>query len=306
MASKLFGNTLAANMFMLGYAFQKGAVPLSSASLEKAITLNGESVPMNISAFRWGRVAFGDLAAVHGLIEQSTPATRQEQLSSGLDDLIERRVSWLTNYQDAPYAERFRARVEAIRALEARVVPGSTALSEAVARYYAKLLAYKDEYEVARLYTSGSFMKQVAATFEGDMRFTFHMAPPFLNRLHPSTGEPMKSSFGPWMMRALGLLARFKGLRGTAFDPFGRSVERQTERRLIADYEGLLDEFARSLTAGNHSLAVALAQIPEKIRGFGHVKDRQIAIARAEEAALLARYRAGGDGAPGALVAAAE
>ena len=304
MASKLFGNTLAANMFMLGYAFQKGAVPLSASALEKAIELNGESVPMNLSAFRWGRVAHQDMAAVERLIDEKIPPTRQEHLTTSLDDLIERRVQFLTNYQDAAYAARYRARVEAIRALEQRVAPGATALTEAVARYLAKLMTYKDEYEVARLYTSGSFLRQVHSIFEGDMRFTFHLAPPFLNRRHPSTGEPMKTTFGPWMLKALGLLARFKRLRGTRFDPFGYTEERRIERGLIAEYEALLDLFATSLTAANHGVAVQIAQIPENIRGFGHVKEAHLKAAKAEEARLMALYRTGGgDGARPQLAA---
>ena len=297
-ASKLFGNTLAANMFLLGYAYQRGAVPLISAAIEKAIELNGEAVAMNLAAFRWGRVALHDMAKIRALIEEAIPRTRQEHLTQGLDDLIARRVEFLTNYQDAAYAARYQARVAAIRAREAAAVPGSEALAEAVARYLFKLMAYKDEYEVARLYTHGSFLKQVSAIFEGDMRFTFHMAPPVLSKRHPVTGLPMKRTFGPWMMTALGLLAKLKGLRGTALDPFGYTEERRTERRLIADYEALLDEFGRSLTAGNHGAAVALAALPEKIRGFGPVKDRHIAAAEQDRAALLARYRAGGGDAP--------
>ncbi|HRK23466.1 MAG TPA: indolepyruvate ferredoxin oxidoreductase family protein [Beijerinckiaceae bacterium] len=304
MAARLFGNTLAANMFMLGYAFQRGAVPLVSAAIEQAIRLNQESVEMNLAAFRWGRVALHDMASIRRLIDETIPPTRQETFSQGLDGLIERRMEFLTNYQNAGYALAYRRRVEVIRAAEEARMPGSTRLTEAVARSYAKLLSYKDEYEVARLYTSGSFLKQVNAIFEGDMRFTFHMAPPLLNRRHPSTGEPMKSSFGPWMMRALKVLARLKGLRGTAFDPFGRTAERRTERQLIADYEVLLDEFSRSLGPGNHAVAVELASLPEQIRGFGHVKDRHIEAARREHERLMQRYRAGGDGPP--LRAAAE
>jgi indolepyruvate ferredoxin oxidoreductase len=302
-AAKLFGNTLAANMFMLGYAWQKGAVPLSAQALEKAIELNGEAVKMNLAAFRWGRVAHEDMDAVRRTIAEALPPSRAEQLTEGLDALIGRRVEFLTNYQNAAYAERYRARVAAVRAIEEKVLPGATGLTEAVARYYAKLMAYKDEYEVARLYTHGSFLKQVQTQFEGDMTFTFHMAPPILGRTHPSTGEPRKSEFGPWMLKVLKVLARFKGLRGTALDPFGYTAERRMERQLIADYEALLDEIGRTLTPANHALAVALASIPEQIRGFGHVKERHLKAAKAEEAVLLGRYRAGGDDAPLRLAA---
>jgi indolepyruvate ferredoxin oxidoreductase len=156
-------------------------------------------------------------------------------------------------------------------------------------------MAYKDEYEVARLYTDGNFLKQVEQTFEpGNLRFEFHLAPPLLARTDKVTAEPRKMSFGPWMMRVFGLLAKFKGLRGTAFDPFGYTAERRTERRMIAEYEALLGEILGKLSPDNHPLAVGLAAIPEKIRGFGHVKARNLKAAKADEAALLEQFRSGG------------
>jgi indolepyruvate ferredoxin oxidoreductase len=185
-------------------------------------------------------------------------------------------------------------------------VPGKHDLTEAVARYLFKLMAYKDEYEVARLYTDGSFAKQVAASFDGDLKLEFHLAPPLLAKHDPMTGRPRKMNFGAWMMRAFSLLARFKVLRGTPFDPFGYSAERRTERRLVADYRSLADELTQSLTPENHALAVALASIPEKIRGFGPVKERHLKAAKAEEATLLARFRAGDVASDMHLPAAAE
>ena len=178
-------------------------------------------------------------------------------------------------------------------------MPGQTALSEAVARNLFKLMAYKDEYEVARLYSDGAFRKQVAATFEAEagdgkpLRYEFHLAPPLLARRDPNTGLPRKMSFGPWMMGAFSVLAKLKGLRGTAFDIFGYTEERRTERRLIADYEALLNELLTRLAPENHALCVALAALPEKIRGFGHVKERHLKAAKAEEAMLLAQLREG-------------
>jgi indolepyruvate ferredoxin oxidoreductase len=154
-------------------------------------------------------------------------------------------------------------------------------------------MAYKDEYEVARLYSDGAFLHQAAAEFDGKLRFTFHLAPPLLARHDPATGEPRKMTFGPWMLRVFGLLAKLKFLRGTAFDLFGRSEERRTERRLVADYEAMLDEVLGKLTPENHHLAVGLAAIPEKIRGFGHVKARHLAAAKADEAVLLDQFRSG-------------
>jgi indolepyruvate ferredoxin oxidoreductase len=177
-----------------------------------------------------------------------------------------------------------------VRAAEQARTPGKTALADAAARYLFKLMAIKDEYEVARLYSDGSFAKQVAATFEGDLKFEFHLAPPLLARRDPATGLPRKMTFGPWMMSAFRLLARLKGLRGGVLDVFGYTAERRMERRLLADYEATLRMLIEGLTPANHAVAVALASIPEKIRGFGHVKERHLHAARAEEAALRERW----------------
>ncbi|MFZ0719632.1 MAG: DUF6537 domain-containing protein, partial [Xanthobacteraceae bacterium] len=207
---------------------------------------------------------------------------------------VERRVKFLTAYQNAAYARRYRALVDKAKAVEADRAPGKCGLADTVARYLFKLMAYKDEYEVARLYTDGAFLKQVAGTFGGDdLRFEFHLAPPLLARRDKETGLPRKMSFGPWLLPAFRVLAKLKFLRGTALDPFGRSLERRTERALIGEYETMIDEVLARLTPDNHHLAVGLAAIPEKIRGFGHVKQRHLAAAKADEAALLEQFRAG-------------
>ena len=292
-ATALFGSTLASNVFLVGYAYQLGAIPLTADAIEQAIALNGEAVKVNIAAFQFGRRAAVDPAGVEALAK---PPVEDEnrKLSQSFDEMVERRVEFLTTYQNAGYAARYRALVEKVKAAEAAKAPGSCGFAEAVARYLFKLMAYKDEYEVARLYTDGDFVKQVAATFDGkDLRFEFHLAPPFLAKPNPVTGVPRKMSFGPWMMRAFGVLAKFKFLRGTALDPFGYTQERTTERKLIADYEALLDELMTKLTPANHPLAVALAAIPEKIRGYGHVKARHLTAAKADEAALLEQFRSG-------------
>jgi indolepyruvate ferredoxin oxidoreductase len=203
-------------------------------------------------------------------------------------------VKFLTGYQNAAYAARYRTWVDKAKTAETARAAGKSGFAEAVARYLFKLMAYKDEYEVARLYTDGSFLKQVEAEFGGDnLRFEFHLAPPLLARRDKTTGLPRKMSFGPWLLAVFRLLAKFKGLRGTAFDPFGRTVERRTERKLIADYEAMLGEVLEKLNPGNHHLAVGLAAIPEKIRGFGHVKQRHLAAAKADEAALFEQFRSG-------------
>jgi len=295
LATALLGNSIAANMFMVGFAYQKGALPLSAESIEKAIELNGEAVAMNQAAFRWGRRAAIDMAGVESLIPSAEAQDENRHLSQTLEEIIERRVAFLTAYQNAAYAKRYADLVAKVRATEHLNAPGCTGLTEAVARNLFKLMAYKDEYEVARLYTDGTFVKQVETAFEpGSLRYEFHLAPPLLARVDKTTGEPRKMSFGPWMMRVFGLLAKLKGLRGTAFDPFGYTEERRTERRLIADYENLLNEILPKLTSDNHPLAVGLAAVPEKIRGFGHVKLRNLKAAEAHRDALLEQFRTAG------------
>jgi indolepyruvate ferredoxin oxidoreductase len=303
-ATALFGQALGANMFLVGYAYQLGALPLSAAAIEQAIALNGEAVAMNQAAFHWGRRAALDRAKVAALAKPAPAATSDSQrLSESFEETVARRVEFLTAYQDARYAERFRGWVDKVKEVEATRTPGKTGLADAVARYLFKLMAYKDEYEVARLYTDGSFLKQVAGAFDGEnLRFEFHLAPPLLARRDKATGLPRKMSFGPWLLPAFRLLARLKFLRGTPFDPFGRSLERRTERELIEDYVSMLDSVLARLTPENHHLAVGLAAIPEKIRGFGHVKQRHLAAAKADQAALLEQFRAGAS----ALLKAAE
>ena len=291
LATGLMGDSIATNLFMVGYAFQRGLIPLSEASILRAVELNGAAVESNKQSFRWGRLAALEPERVlNAAIPQDKPDS--QRLSTSLDEVIARRAEFLTGYQDAAYARRYTDFVARVRAAEAQKLPGKTALTEAIARYYFKLLAIKDEYEVARLYTDSEFTKRVAAQFEGDYKLKFHLAPPLTNKPDPTTGEPRKSSYGPWMMGAFRVLARMKGLRGTAFDVFGRTAERKLERALIADYESLIDELLPRLGAHNHTLAVELASIPEHIRGYGHVKERHLEAAKAKEAELIAAFRA--------------
>jgi len=294
-ANALFGSSIGANIFLVGYAYQLGAVPLAAASIEQAIELNGEAVEMNKAAFYWGRLAAADPAAVQGVLAApAAAASDARRLSQSFDELVARRVEFLTAYQDAAYAARYRRRVDQVAAAEAQRAPGRTGLAEAVARYLFKLMAYKDEYEVARLYADPAFARQVQSELGGErLRLQVHLAPPFLARRDKVTGEPRKMTFGPWIFPLFRLLAPLKRLRGTVLDPFGYSAERRTERALIAEYESLLDEVLASLDVDNHAIAVGLAAIPEKIRGFGHVKMRHLAAARAEQAALLRQFRSG-------------
>jgi indolepyruvate ferredoxin oxidoreductase len=216
-------------------------------------------------------------------------------LSESLAEVVARREKYLKAYQGRAYARRYKTWIDKTIGVETLRAPGKTGLADTVARYLFKLMAYKDEYEVARLYSDGAFAKQVQNTFGGDnLRLEFHLAPPFLARLDPATGLPRKMSFGPWLLPAFRVLAKLKFLRGTSLDPFGRTPERQTERKLISDYEAMLDEVLAKLTPDNHHLAVGLAAIPEKVRGFGHVKERHLTAAKADEAALFEQFRAAG------------
>ncbi|HJT13677.1 MAG TPA: indolepyruvate ferredoxin oxidoreductase family protein [Dongiaceae bacterium] len=289
LATVLIGDSIATNLFMLGLAYQRGLIPVSAAAIEQAIDLNRTAAQQNKLAFHWGRRAATDLAGVQKAAEKISAAARR--IPQTLDEIIAHRMGHLTRYQNAAYAKRYRALVDKVIAAERTVMPGSQALSIAVAKYYAKLLAYKDEYEVARLHVDPLFRERIAAQFEGDYQLRFHLAPPAVSHADPVTGRIKKKEFGPWMMTAFGVLARLKWLRGTAIDPFARSADRKLERRLIADYEALVAEILASLSAENHATAVALAALPEQIRGYGHIKEGNAASVRKRQEELLAAFR---------------
>ncbi|HEY0179400.1 MAG TPA: indolepyruvate ferredoxin oxidoreductase family protein [Dokdonella sp.] len=310
LATALLGDSIAANLFMLGYAWQKGWVPLSLGALMRAVELNGAAVEMNKAAFGWGRLAAHDAAKVReaagrpqphvpsGAIPLAPPERRAAAAdalddatpSATLDERIERRVAFLTGYQNAAYARKYRALVERVRAAERARTPGLTALTEAVARYAFKLMAYKDEYEVARLYANGEFEKRLRETFDGEFRLRFHLAPPLFAK-KDADGRLLKAEYGAWMLGAFKLLAKLKFLRGSALDPFGYTAERRTERRLVADYFAAVDELLAGLDADNHALAVDIASVPERIRGYGHVKARHLADVAPHQQALFAAWR---------------
>lgn len=292
-AAMLFGNSLGANMFMLGFAFQHGGLPLSAEAVEKAIELNGEAVAMNLAAFRWGRRAAHQPDFVRGLVGQSGGSAESAATVQTIEDVIARRAEFLTAYQNPAYAQRYLDHVEAVRAAETKVVPGSAAVAEAVARNLFKLMAIKDEYEVARLYTDGSFAKQLSKEFQHYDRLEFHLAPPIMGK-HGADGKPRKSSFGAWMMTGFRLLARLKGLRGTKLDVFGYTAERRMEKALLAEYEGDLDLIARSLAPGKVEAAAALASVPALIRGYGHVKRANAEKAAGERLRLISRLESAG------------
>ena len=295
LATALMGDAIATNMFMLGYAFQQGRVPLAEESLVRAIELNGVAIEFNRKAFLWGRRAATDLARVERLATPAEIIPISQAFSRNLEELIARRADFLTGYQDRAYAERYRELVERVRSAEAQKTgasEGKFPLTEAVARYYFKLMAYKDEYEVARLYSDPAFARKIEGMFEGGYKLKFHLAPPIFNRPDPRTGEARKSEFGPWMMAAFRVLAKLKGLRGTPFDVFGMSRERKAERRMIGEYEATVAGLLEHLDGENRKLAVEIASVPEHIRGFGHVMRRHLDEAKKKEAVLLAAFRA--------------
>jgi len=292
LALKLLGNSIGANFLLVGYALQAGALPVSLAAIERAIELNGQAVDFNKRALALGRLAAHDPAAVDALLAAAAPATTPRiPAAQSLDALVHRRSEYLIEYQDRAYAERYTRLVQRVRDAERDRAKGLGGLAEAVARNYFKLLAYKDEYEVARLQSSPAFLQQIEQMFEGNYQLRFHLAPPLLARPDPRTGKVHKREFGPWMLGAFRVLARMKKLRGTALDPFARLADRKLERQLIAEYEQLVEQVLGTLGADNHAVAVELAALPEEIRGFGHVKLKHLEPVRKRQAELLAKLR---------------
>jgi indolepyruvate ferredoxin oxidoreductase len=288
-AQRMLGDTMPANIVMLGVAFQRGLVPVSEAALMRAIELNGVAVETNKLAFALGRLAVAAPEALERLAGNTTPVRAEPvEAPAALDALIARRETFLTDYQDARLAQRFRALVDRVRRAEA-TLGNNVTLTDAVARQYARLLAVKDEYEVARLFTDGGFLQSLGEQFERWDGLAFHMAPPLLAR-RGADGRPRKMRLGPWLMPALRALAKVRRIRGRWFDPFGRTEERRLERQLARDYEALIEEVLASLTADQHALAVSIAKVPETIRGYGHVKLANLASAKGRWRELLERY----------------
>ena len=289
LATALLGDSIAANLFMVGYAWQNGMLPISQEALMRAVELNGVAVEWNKQAFYWGRRAAHDLGSVSSLVDDGG---RGKPIDDGnLDALIENFADELIKYQNTKYADRYRALVARVRQKDSQIIDSSEKLTKAVATYAYKLMAYKDEYEVARLFTDPSFAKKLDQQFEGDYRLEFNLAPPLLAKKDPRTGVPQKMQFGPWMMNAYRILAALKGLRGTFFDPFGRTAERKMERRKIGEYEALIDEVINGVAADNYDLAVELASVPDMIRGYGHIKEENVRKTEKREAELIKKWR---------------
>ena len=291
LAEDFLGDAIVSNIVALGFAWQAGLVPVSLAAMQRAIELNGVAVENNQNAFALGRLAAADPAACRALLDE--PAEDAPAVEP-LDALIARGVAHLTGYQNAAWAQRWRALVDEVGAVEAGLPDSADRpLTRAVATQMLRLMAYKDEYEVARLYTDPTFRRSLDAQFEGDFQLEFHMAPPLLAR--PKDGQPpRKLRLGAWLLPAMRWLAKGKALRGTALDPFGRTDERRTERALIGRYEARVRELLAALAVDasprRRALAVQIASVPHTVRGFGHVKLANLALARVREAELLHRF----------------
>ena len=289
-ASRLMGDSIYTNPMMLGYAWQRGWVPLGHAALMRAIELNNVQIENNKTAFEWGRRAAHDPQAFAALLAGGGAQVIQFKPRESVATVMARRVEFLTAYQNKAYAAEYQTFVERVRKAEAPL--GKSDLTMAVARYLFKLMAYKDEYEVARLHSDRSFHDRIAAQFEGDFKLRVHLAPPLLSKKNEK-GELIKQKYGPFMFTAFRWLAKFKGLRGTALDVFGYTEERRTERALIGEYRRAVEVLLPDLDAGNLALAVDIARVPEQIKGFGHVKERNLSAARNRWTELQTRWAQG-------------
>ncbi|WP_432239558.1 indolepyruvate ferredoxin oxidoreductase family protein [Herbaspirillum robiniae] len=289
LAVNLFGDTLAGNMFMLGFAYQRGLIPISAQAIEEAIALNGASVSQNKEAFLWGRrVAFSP-ASVEHILSAKRHKKDSLRLSESVDEFIARKVSFLTEYQNTAYADKYFHLVQKIREWEIKENPGSDRVTRGVAETYFKLMAYKDEYEVARLHTSTQFLDSLRAQFSGDFRIAFNLAPPIWAKKDKLTGQPKKREYGSWVIPIFKLLARMKWARGTAWDLFGYTSERKQERALITRYEETVAEILRLGSSRNVEDVYRAATIAQKIRGYGHVKERNIEAVDLEWASAVAQ-----------------
>jgi len=276
LATAMFGDSIASNMFITGYALQKGFIPVKPESMEEAIKLNNIAVEMNLSAFRWGRMAAYDMEFVE---KQALPFLTNIEIdhdSYNLDNVIQDRVNILTNYQNLNYAKKYKKIVNKVIKVEKNIEKNNEELSKSVAKYLFKLMAYKDEYEVARLYSDGQFKEKLNNAFDGKLKIKFHLAPPLFAPKDINTGKPRKITLGSWMMPVFSILSKFKFLRGSIFDPFGKTKERKMERYLIEQYLNDIDKILQEINKDNLSLAIQITSIPEIIRGYGHIKEENI------------------------------
>jgi indolepyruvate ferredoxin oxidoreductase len=290
-AARFLGDPIGSNILLMGYAWQQGLVPVGLPALMRAIELNGVAVDMNKRAFTLGRLLAADKATLDGMAQPAQVI--QFAAPKTLEEMLAFRVDWLTRYQNAAYAQQYAQAVAAVERREVEVEGSGSRkqLSKAVARNLFKVMAYKDEYEVARLHADPAFRAQIASQFDGDFKLAFHLAPPLLARKKPGSKVPAKSTFGGWMMPVFGVLARFKGLRGTMLDPFGYTSERKDERALRDRYLAFVHELATGLRATNKDAALKLAQLPDQVRGYGHIKQAAMDSFAAQWPELMARFR---------------
>jgi len=291
LAKKLFGDSIGANLLTVGYAWQMGWIPVGLAAIERAIELNGVAVAASKAAFAYGRLAAADPAWLEKIVPAS--ASRGEASTPpSLQQLVTRRFDFLTRYQNLDYANAYKSFVSEVEEKERALLPAATRypFTEAVAKYLFKLMAYKDEYEVARLYVDPEFRKQLAAQFEGDYRLNFQLAPPLIAKKNPKTGIAQKITFGPQTIFLFKILASLRGLRGTRFDIFRLTPERKLERKLIVEYKNTIQQLLATMSAANHKLAIEIASLPESIRGFGRIKENNVKIANQKEQELWPLY----------------
>ena len=285
-STQVLGDTIYINPMLLGFAWQKGWVPLGHEALMRAIELNDVAVAQNIAAFEWGRHCAHHWNVVDALLAPAQVI--QFHKPQGVDALVAKRVAFLTDYQNASYAKRYSDIVLRVKAAEAAF--HKTSLSEAVARNLFKLMAYKDEYEVARLHTNTAFLQKIGDMFEGDYTVNYHLAPPIISKTNEK-GELQKQKFGPLMLTGFKLLKHFKVLRGTPLDIFGNTEEREMERALIGEYVASIEEVLAKLNADNHALALEIANLPDAVKGFGHVKARNVVAVRSKWDGLMEKWR---------------
>ena len=286
----LMGDSIASNLFMLGYAVQLGLFPVSPEAIERAVEINGVSIQFNKEAFGLGRLQAIDPTRIEAAVAQQVPQPLDFQPLTALTDIIEHRMGLLTRYQNAAWAQRYRRLVDQVSKAEQALLPGTDSLAVAVARNFAKLMAYKDEYEVARLHSDPEFKARLREAFEDGANYRYNMAPPLFSKRDPVTGHLRKREFGQWVGKAFAVLARFKSLRGTPLDLFGYTEERRMERELIAHYEQQMLALIEHLMPANHSVAVQIASLPTQMRGFGHIKEENVKRAKALEAELIADF----------------
>lgn len=273
-AEKLLGDTVLSNVMMLGFAWQRGLLPLSQAALMKAIELNGVAIDRNKEAFGWGRVAAVDVKAITDLLDTGEAKVEEVKPEPSLDELIDTRHKHLVNYQNRRWANRYTDAVKQVRKAEESLGETNQLLTRAVAQQLYRFMAFKDEYEVARLFAETDFMKEVNNTFEGDFKVHFHLAPPIMNRGTDAQGRPKKRQFGPWMFRAFKLLAKFRVLRGTAIDPFSYSADRKMDRAQLKDYQQLVQRIVGELDSSNYDTFLQLAELASEVRGYGPVREQ--------------------------------